>query len=214
MAIREKDGTADPVIIRLQGKSGLQISDNGGPLSEVVRSSLEVNRMLDEGRMTPSDAVHYFLAEGKLHEIFDSQPYRISVEMKREAESGAGLVEYGFTTEAGTDYYAALTWTPSPMEAGLFNGEFEFGTEAGGKSEKTGEHDVSRVVATAAKALADAVKNHAPGLGIVNVGGSGTSEDAKKRVRVYKAFISRNYPELEIESSRQGFNITNPSALA
>lgn len=228
LAVRERGSGADPVVVRLEGKDDIAIDDPGSPLTAVVRTSLSKNNMLEEGRITPRSAIHYFgedereedeetLDEQQILEILENNPYRFSFETHQEPRPDQGIYGgrfiYSFQTEAGTEYYVALTYSPSNVDPDKYIGDFEFGTESGGKTDVTGERDVTRVVSTAFAALSDAVKR-APELTMIDVGGSGGQEMSEKRVRIYKRFIDKNYSQLDIESSRRGFDINNPEALA
>lgn len=63
MAVREEGSAEDPVIVRLEGKDDISIQDPGTPLTAIVRSSLSANNMLEEGRMSPSTGIHYFVED-------------------------------------------------------------------------------------------------------------------------------------------------------
>lgn len=48
------------VTVRLEGRDGISVQDDGTPLSDAVRESLSRNGMLSEGRITPKSAIYYF----------------------------------------------------------------------------------------------------------------------------------------------------------
>lgn len=60
LAVSEAGFDSGSVIVRLEGKNGVSVQDDGTPLTDVVRESLSKNQMLSEGRMTPRRAIHYF----------------------------------------------------------------------------------------------------------------------------------------------------------
>lgn len=60
LAVREKGSAEDPVVVRLEGKNDISVSDPGTPLVSIVRTALSKNRMLEEGRMSPKTAALFF----------------------------------------------------------------------------------------------------------------------------------------------------------
>lgn len=63
LAVSEAGFDSGSVTVRLEGKDGISVQDDGTPLSDAVRESLSKNRMLSEGRVTPRRAIHYFAEE-------------------------------------------------------------------------------------------------------------------------------------------------------
>lgn len=63
LAVSEAGFDSGAVIVRLEGKDGVTVQDDGTPLTDAVRESLSKNEMLNEGRVTPRRAIHYFAEE-------------------------------------------------------------------------------------------------------------------------------------------------------
>jgi len=63
LAVSEAGFDSGAVIVRLEGKDGLTVQDDGTPLTDAVRESLSKNEMLNEGRVTPRRGMSTALLE-------------------------------------------------------------------------------------------------------------------------------------------------------